>query len=214
MARPAAAGAAPNGLLVAMMEPPPTFEEEFQQWYDDEHFPERETCEGFLTAARFVCLDGFPRYLALYDLADAHVLRGPAYARIAGANYSRWTGRVIPRVCGHYRADAVQLSPGNGLLGAAGVASRLVMWRFHAVPKNKHGRIVEGLGAIYDGQPETAQVRVFAADFKAGADVLGLVELHVPWTPPSAALGHLGDTIRHLEVVNTYTRYRRIWPRE
>ena len=73
-----------RGLLLAMMEPPPAMEEEFQDWYDTEHFPERATCEGFLTAGRFVCIDGWPRYLALYDLADTDVLRGPAYARIAG----------------------------------------------------------------------------------------------------------------------------------
>ena len=31
----------PKGLLVAMMEPPAGFEEEFQDWYDTEHGPER-----------------------------------------------------------------------------------------------------------------------------------------------------------------------------
>ena len=35
-----------RGLLLAMMEPPPAMEEEFQDWYDTEHFPERATCEG------------------------------------------------------------------------------------------------------------------------------------------------------------------------
>ena len=67
-----------RGLLLAMMEPPPAMEEEFQDWYDTEHFPERATCEGFLTAHRFICIDGWPRYLALYDVADTDVLRGVA----------------------------------------------------------------------------------------------------------------------------------------
>jgi len=35
-------------------------------------------CEGFPTAGRFVCIDGWPRYLALRDLADTAALRGPA----------------------------------------------------------------------------------------------------------------------------------------
>jgi hypothetical protein len=30
-----------RGLRLAMMEPPPAVEEEFQDWYDTEHFPER-----------------------------------------------------------------------------------------------------------------------------------------------------------------------------
>ena len=211
---PADGTTACTGLLVAMMEPPPTFEEEFQQWYDSEHFPEREACEGFLTAARFVCLDGFPRYLALYDLADPDVLRGPAYARIAGGKYSVWTGRVIPRMWGHYRAEGAQLYPGRGLLGAAGNASRLVVWRFQGVPAAEEGLVVEGLRAVYEGQPETAQVRVFAARFKAGTEILGLVELHVPWTPPSSALARLGSPMQRLDMVNTYARYRRSWPRD
>ena len=38
------------GLMMAMMQPPATMEEEFQDWYDTEHFPERRDCEGFVTA--------------------------------------------------------------------------------------------------------------------------------------------------------------------
>ena len=98
-----------RGLLLAMMEPPPAMEEEFQDWYDTEHFPERAECEGFLTASRFVCIDGWPRYLALYDLADTEVLRGPGYAKIAGERYSPWTHRIVSRVWGQYRADAAQV---------------------------------------------------------------------------------------------------------
>ena len=64
-----------KGLLLAMMEPPANIEEEFQDWYDSEHFPERAACEGFETAHRFVCIDGFPRYLAVYDLGNVDVLK-------------------------------------------------------------------------------------------------------------------------------------------
>ncbi len=105
-----------RGLLLAMMEPPPAMEEEFQDWYDTEHFPERASCEGFLTAHRFVCIDGWPRYLALYDLADTDVLRGPAYARIAGERCSPWTRRIVSRVWGQYRADAAQVHPARHCL--------------------------------------------------------------------------------------------------
>jgi hypothetical protein len=65
---------------------------------DSEYFPERAECEGFLTAGRFVCIDGWPGCLALYDLADTDVLRGPAYARIVGERYSPWTHRIVSRV--------------------------------------------------------------------------------------------------------------------
>src|SRR5262245_13683394 len=107
-----------RGLLFAAMEPSPEMEEEFQDWYDTEHFPERQNTKGFLTAERFVCIDGFPRYLALYDLDDVGVLTGPEYAKIAGENYSRWTAHVVPRVWGHYRAAGRQVFPGSALFGA------------------------------------------------------------------------------------------------
>lgn len=201
-----------TGLLMAMMEPSPTLEEEFQHWYDSEHFPERQTCEGFLTAARYICLDGWPRYLALYDLADVEVLRGPAYAKIAGGSYSRWTERVVARVWGQYRAEGTQIYPGYKLLGDGGHHARLAVLRFRNVPADMGARIVEGLRAIYEGQPETAQLRVFDAKVGNGRDCLAIVELHAPFTPSSEALKALGGAIRHLDMVNVYTRYERRWP--
>src|SRR5262249_13340482 len=152
-----------KGLLFAAMEPSPGLEEEFQDWYDTEHFPERQGTKGFLTAARFVCLDGFPRYLAVYDLDDVAVLAGPEYAKIAGENYSRWTARVVPRVWGHYRAAASQIYPGGALLGERGSCSRLAVWRFRQAPTSAGEHVISGLRRIYEGQPETAQIRVFEA---------------------------------------------------
>ncbi|HVX57835.1 MAG TPA: hypothetical protein VHA37_08980, partial [Candidatus Saccharimonadales bacterium] len=90
----------PAGLMMAMMQPPPTMEEEFQDWYDTEHFPERRDCKGFVTAQRLLCLDGFPRYLALYDLENRAVLEGPGYGAIARSRYSQWTKRIVPRMWG------------------------------------------------------------------------------------------------------------------
>ncbi len=200
------------GLLLAMMEPSPTLEEEFQQWYDTEHFPEREGCEGFLTANRYICLDGWPRYMALYDLADVEVLRGKGYAKIAVERYSVWTERIISRVWGQYRAEGVQIYPGAGRMGAAGHSSRLAVWRFRDVEPGMEAAIVAGLRAIYDSQPETAQVRVFDARFAGNRDVIGIIELRVSWSPPSDQLAKLGAALRHLDMLNIYTRYQRRWP--
>lgn len=200
------------GLLLAMMEPPATLEEEFQGWYDSEHFPERQGIDGFLTAARFVCLDGWPRYLALYDLANIDVLRGPGYAKIAGGNYSRWTERVVSRVWGQYRAEGVQLHPGSGLLGKNGAGSRLVVWRFRHVEKAAHSRLVDGFLALHEGQPEIAQTRLFEARFAAGTDIIGIVEQYAPWIPAAGSMRGLGEGLKHLDLVNTYTRYQRRWP--
>ncbi len=193
------------------MEPSPSLEEEFQQWYDTEHFPERVATDGFLTATRGICVDGWPRYIALYDLADVSVLRGDGYAKIAGDSYSRWTGRIVSRVWGQYRAEAVQVYPGSALLGAKGAAARIVLWRF----RNGHSHILDdviaGFRSLYEDQPETAQVRVFEAKHPEGVDYIGIVELHAPWHPPSGAVKAFGKALQHLDMVNTYVRYQRRW---
>src|SRR5690606_38490297 len=118
----------------------------------------------------------------LYDLDDVAVLHGPAYAQIAGQRYSRWTHRIIPRVWGRYRAEAVQIHPGPALMGGAGEFSRIALWRFRAVPSGMGGTLVEGLRRIFEDAAETAQLRVFKADPQGdSADYLGIVELHAPF---------------------------------
>jgi hypothetical protein len=73
----------PKGFLLVLMQPPPALEEEFNDWYDTEHVPERLSVTGFETALRYISLTGTPRYLAMYDLANAQVLESPEYLRVS-----------------------------------------------------------------------------------------------------------------------------------
>jgi hypothetical protein len=205
-------GVANFGLLAAMMEPPPTLEAEFQDWYDTEHFPERAAIKGFLTANRFVCLDGFPKYLALYDLSDLDVMRGPGYRAVAVDRYSVWTKRIISQVWGQYRAEASQIYPGRALLGGKGGPGRVVMWRFRRAPRSARSQIVKGLRAIFEPQPETAQVRVFEAKQPDGTDYLGIIDLHAPFAPAPGAVAIFKDALKYLDLVNVYTTYSRRMP--
>ncbi len=198
------------GLLLATMEPPPAIEEEFQDWYDTEHFPERRDCEGFLTAGRYICLDGWPKYLALYDLADTTVLQGEAYAAIAVRRYSPWTHRIMAKVWGQYRADARQVYPGQAKMGDNGPAARVVLWRFRAAPESAQGAIVAGLQALYGDQPETAQFRLFFAQQPDGtSDFIALVELRTPRIGETGSVGAFGDAARYVDLVNVYISYTR-----
>jgi len=202
--------AKPVGLLLATMEPPASIEEEFQDWYDSEHFPERQSCPGFLTANRFVCVDGFPRYLALYDLEDVEVLRGEGYRRIAHARYSAWTHRIISRVWGQYRAEGVQVYPGAAQHGAAGPSARLVLWRFRGVPAGGEAGLVAGMRALYEGRAGTVQLRVFRVAPNESGDYVALAEIAAPTA--AADLAALGAAARHVDLVNTYVLYRRAAP--
>lgn len=199
----------PTGLLLAMTEPPAGLEEEFQDWYDTEHFPERAITEGFLTATRFVCIEGWPRYLALYDLSSVDVLHGPAYAKIAGTRYSPWTRRIIPKVWGQYRAEGVQRYPGSALFGAKGVCARVALWRFCQAPPSAENQILNGLQENYEHRAETAQVRLFAGQQAAGTDYLGIVELRGPVPPGEVKVAAFGSGAQYIDLVNFYVPYYR-----
>lgn len=79
-------------------DPPPSMEEEFNDWYDNEHLPERARLEGCLRARRFVSLGDGPAYLAAYDLNSLKVLESAAYRAISGDHFSPWTRRVSSRM--------------------------------------------------------------------------------------------------------------------
>ncbi|MGE0827822.1 MAG: hypothetical protein AB7O04_00525 [Hyphomonadaceae bacterium] len=81
-----------RGLLLVMIDVDPAHEEEFNRWYEEEHLPERRACPGFLTARRFVAVDGAPKYLAIYDLESPDVLETEAYKKIYGP--SPWTQSI------------------------------------------------------------------------------------------------------------------------
>jgi hypothetical protein len=91
------------------MEPPASLEEEFNDWYDTEHFPQRSALPGFVSASRWVCVDGWPRWMALYDLASSEALRSDAYRKVSGAHSTPWSRRLLPRTIGRSRVTAVSL---------------------------------------------------------------------------------------------------------
>ena len=101
------------GLLIAGFDYSPVSEDEFNDWYDTEHIPERTRVPGFLTIERWVGLDNPKISIATYDLESPAILRSDAYRKIAGGNLSPWSKRITgkaKRVC---RFEAEQLPPGD-----------------------------------------------------------------------------------------------------
>src|SRR5438270_12173099 len=83
----------PRALLLVMIAVDPAHEDELNRWYEEEHFPERATCPGFLSARRFIAVEGEPRHLAIYDLENHDVLESPEYRKIYDPP-SPWTKRM------------------------------------------------------------------------------------------------------------------------
>jgi predicted dehydrogenase len=83
-----------KGLLLAAMNFQNTAADEFNDWYDTEHIPERQRVAGFLTHQRWVGADGAPVSVAIYDLETVGVLASAAYRAIGGENLSPWSKRI------------------------------------------------------------------------------------------------------------------------
>ncbi|MEP9375345.1 hypothetical protein ABLE91_01430 [Aquabacter sp. CN5-332] len=120
----------PKGLLLVSMEPPATLEDEFNDWYDTEHFPQRRVLPGFESASRWVCLAGWPRWLALYDLSSVAALETPDYAAVSGERSTPWSKRVLPRTIGRRRVIAEQMHPGDAVMPPSGEVARLCVAHF------------------------------------------------------------------------------------
>ena len=101
------------GLLVAGFNFAGVVEDEFNDWYDTEHIPERRRVAGFINAERWIGAENPAISIATYDLESRDVLRSAAYKAIAGANLSPWSKRVTgkcQRIC---RFEAEQILPGD-----------------------------------------------------------------------------------------------------
>ena len=191
-----------KGFLLVLMQPPATLEDEFNAWYDTEHVPERVAVPGFETGLRYVCLDGFPRYLAMYDTVNPEVFDTEGYLRVSFDRASPWTKRVTSRVK-VYRSAGRQVYPGNVLTRPA---PRVLLLRFRNLPASAEAGIVAGMRAQFEDRPETLSVRVFAHDAGKAFDYLGYVELRGPASPvlDTSKFGAAADA---LDLVNTYALY-------
>lgn len=103
----------PLGLLLSCFDYSPVAADEFHDWYDTEHIPERSRVPGFLDCRRWLGADRGKVSVTTYDLASIDVLRSPGYLAIGYANNSPWTRRVGWRCIKLVRMEAEQIVPGS-----------------------------------------------------------------------------------------------------
>jgi hypothetical protein len=191
-----------SGLLLVLMQPPTALEEEFNAWYDTEHLSERLALPGFKSALRFICLSGYPRYCAMYDLDSLAALETPDYRATSGANDSPWTASIVRRVK-VYRVPAEQVYPGHVVTRRS---SRVLLVKLRALAAKDEDAVVKMVRSVFEKRPETTALRVFAAKTGKSVDYFCWVEM----TPPPAAeidLQALGRFARHVDIVNLYAPY-------
>jgi hypothetical protein len=104
-----------KGILIAAMNIADAAADEFHDWYDTEHLPERVRVPGFEACHRWIGVQDPKVSVATYDLETVGVLQSPDYQAIGGANLSPWSKRVTSRVERLMRFEGDQILPGNQL---------------------------------------------------------------------------------------------------
>ena len=135
-----------KGQLIAAFDFANVAADEFNDWYDLEHIPERQRVPGFLTLQRWIGAEDPRQSVATYDLDGLSVLQSPAYRAIGGENLSPWSKRVTAMCRRLMRFEGEQVLPGDaaappnagGLLLVAMTPAPAVETEFNAWYDTEH----------------------------------------------------------------------------
>ena len=84
-----------TGLLMVWIDMPNGMEEDFNNWYNQEHLDEVIAFPGVLGAARYEAVRSGPKHLAVYELESPQVIESDAFRNF---KHSPWTQRINPPV--------------------------------------------------------------------------------------------------------------------
>lgn len=102
-----------RGLLLVAFDFANAPEDEFHDWYDLEHVPERQRIPGFGLCERWISVSNPKQAVASYELDSRDVLDTPAYQAVAGDNLSPWSKRVTALCTRLLRLEGEQTLPGD-----------------------------------------------------------------------------------------------------
>src|SRR5579863_6365695 len=184
-----------KGALIAAMDFTNVAADEFNDWYDLEHIPERQRVPGFLTLQRWIGVDNPKQSVAAYDLENVAVLQSPAYRAIGGDNLSPWSKRVTAKVKRLMRCEAEQTLPGDknapdgagGLLLVAMTPAAADETAFNAWYDTEH---VPALARV----PGVICARRFRSTLPQGPRYVALYHLTGPGVVSSAEWKHASES--------------------
>jgi hypothetical protein len=170
-----------KGVLIAALDFSNAAEDEFNDWYDLEHLPERQRVPGFLVCQRWIGVENAKHSVATYDLDSLAVLKSPPYQAIGGKNLSPWSKRVTAKCQRLLRFEGDQILPGDkaapdnagglllvGMTPAAGAETEFNAWY-----DTEH---VPALGRV----PGVLSARRFRAGNTSGPQYVALYHLVSP----------------------------------
>lgn len=116
----------PKGILIAAFDFSTAHADEFHDWYDHEHLPERQRIPGFGACERWIGADDPALAVATYDLETVGVMQSEPYKVIAYENLSPWSKRVTAMCKRLLRFEGTQTLPGNAAAPSSGAGGFLL----------------------------------------------------------------------------------------
>jgi hypothetical protein len=196
-------------VLMVTMEPPASHEDEFNDWYDTEHFPQRCALPGFLSGSRWVCLEGWPRWFAYYDVESAAAFVSAAYRAVSGPNSTPWSRRLLARTIGRQRVVA-RAAPGTSELPLDPVpVVRLLLVRYLAATPARGEQLAAAVAASLRPHRHLIDTRVYLEEQDGAVAVWGVALFRAVVAGPE--LARLAATVDGVgaTVFNLYCPYRR-----
>jgi hypothetical protein len=170
-----------KGLLIAAFDFSTAHADEFHDWYDLEHLPERRAIAGFGACERWIGDEQPVFSVATYDLDSIDVLRGKAYAAIGYGNLSVWSKRVTAMCKRLLRFEGRQITPGDAAAPAG--ARGMLLNAMNVAPEAE-----DDFNAWYDEEHIPALARV-----------PGTLAARRYWSGEAAGGTHRYVAIYHLE---------------
>ena len=84
-----------NGVIAIWQDLVPEFKDEYREWHNRQHVPERLGIPGFRRARRFVAVEGGPEFYTLYEADRVEDVSGKAYLDRLNAP-TEWTQKIMP----------------------------------------------------------------------------------------------------------------------
>jgi len=202
------------GLVLVCFDYSRTQLDEFNDWYDMEHIPERERTGVMLRAQRWLVRDDPRISVAAYDLDRVESLRGPEYLAITGDNQSPWSKRMIGMCTQLLRFEGRQMHPGTAL-GDGKAKAMLMVGVDAAVERSAYPALADRMVRA----PGVVSARIFEGT-NDSVRFLELYELESAqvagsdgWGRASAALDGVPNLASRAKFVWLCDRYVRSGPR-
>jgi hypothetical protein len=84
-----------KGIIAIWQDLIPEAIQDYYEWHNREHMPERLSIPGFRRARRFVAVSGSPEFYTLYEAESHEDVGGKAYLERLNAP-TEWTRRIMP----------------------------------------------------------------------------------------------------------------------